>query len=516
MCDGNSKKLCGAEDCNRCFDRSFASHPKAIYWSDKNDATPRSVFKGSDKKYWFDCDVCNHEFEVSPNKITSGNNWCPYCCSAPKKLCDNDDCDLCFNNSFLSHNKSEFWSVKNKNSPREVFKGSNSKYWFDCGICKHEFEANLCNITSKHLIWCPYCSNPSKKLCDNDDCDHCFNNSFLSHERSESWSAKNGITAREVFKSSGTKYWFDCDICKHEFEIQLYSVTSKIPRWCPYCANRKLCDNDDCNYCFNNSFLSHERSKSLSVKNNIIPRSVFKGSNSNCWFDCSICKHEFEATLNDVTYNNRWCPYCVNQKLCDNDDCDYCFNNSFQSHYRSKSWSVKNNIDPRKVFKSSHKKYWFDCDICKHEFEMALSGITSKNSWCGCVTNKTEAKLFDVLKSHGYEITKQLRVDWCRNPETNNYLPFDFQIEEYKLIIELDGRQHFEQVREWKSPEEQQKTDKYKMDCVNKHGYTVIRIFQEDVFDDRNDWLNKLEEHIHLHREPTRIYISSGSHYDVY
>ena len=92
------------------------------------------------------------------------------------------------------------------------------------------------------------------------------------------------------------------------------------------------------------------------------------------WFDCD-CGHEFESLLSNVT-NKRWCPFCANQKLCENNDCKNCLEKSFESNPLSKYWSKKNGqTSPRQVFKSSHKKFWFDCD-CGHEFESRLSNVT--------------------------------------------------------------------------------------------------------------------------------------------
>ena len=49
-----------------------------------------------------------------------------------KQLCDKVDCQTCFDKSFASHEKSKFWSSKNGDvKPRQVFKGSSNKYWFD-------------------------------------------------------------------------------------------------------------------------------------------------------------------------------------------------------------------------------------------------------------------------------------------------------------------------------------------------------------------------------------------------
>ena len=46
------------------------------------------------------------------------------CNNTQKKLC-NEDCEICFNRSFVSHPKSEFWSNLNQKTPRQVFKHSN-------------------------------------------------------------------------------------------------------------------------------------------------------------------------------------------------------------------------------------------------------------------------------------------------------------------------------------------------------------------------------------------------------
>jgi very-short-patch-repair endonuclease len=65
-----------------------------------------------------------------------------------------------------------------------------------------------------------------------------------------------------------------------------------------------------------------------------------------------------------------------------------------------------------------------------------------------------------------------------------------------KIIIELDGEQHFRQVGKWKSPEETQKRDLYKEKCATENSYHVIRLLQEDVWRDKYDWKNTLIETI--------------------
>ena len=44
------------------LEQSFASHPKAKFWSIKNTVKPEDVKLNSSKKYVFDCE-CGHEIE---------------------------------------------------------------------------------------------------------------------------------------------------------------------------------------------------------------------------------------------------------------------------------------------------------------------------------------------------------------------------------------------------------------------------------------------------------------------
>ena len=81
--------------------------------------------------------------------------------------------------------------------------------------------------------------------------------------------------------------------------------------------------------------------------------------------------------------------------------------------------------------------------------------------------------------------------------EGRNQYRYDFLItfkNNKKLIIELDGRQHFEQVSNWKTPLEHQIRDKYKEFLAKRHKILLTRCIQEDVYMDRNNWEQKLKK----------------------
>ena len=498
------------------YEKSFASHAKSQFWSKQNgDIIPRQVYKSSGKKCWFDCNKCSHSFESIIASITRGQ-WCPYCSNT--KLCDDTNCDTCLNKSFASHDKSLFWSSKNGDvTPRQVFKSSGKKYWFICNKCSHSFISILSNIFGGQ--WCPYCSNPPKYLCDSSICQYCLEKSFASHDKSQYWSKKNGdITPRQVFRTSNTKFWFDCYTCSHSFETILGHIFRG--NWCPYCSNppKYLCDSSTCQYCLEKSFASHDKSQYWSQKNgDITPIQVFRSSGKKFWFDCNICSHSFETMLGHII-GGRWCPYCSNPpiKICNDIDCKTCFDKSFASHDKSQYWSKKNgDITPREVFRSSNKQYWFNCNKCKYSFESVIYSVTGGGSWCPYCVNKTEGKLYEKLKTIYPTIIPQFRQEWCNNKR------YDFCIPDLNIIIELDGEQHFKQVSRWKSPEENYANDKYKQECANANHYSMIRLLQCDVWNDKYDWIKELCDAIESIRScagetVTNVYLCKKNEYCQY
>ncbi|AYV75148.1 MAG: restriction endonuclease [Terrestrivirus sp.] len=323
---------------------------------------------------------------------------------------------------------------------------------------------------------------------------------------------------RDFTKNSHTVCYFDCNKCNHTFQTQLSCVTYR-NHWCPYCANIKLCNDSICDYCIKKSFKSHPKSKYWSDKNGVTPDKVFKSAHSKFIFNCDKCPHEFLIRLNDLSQQNCWCPHCANKSFCQKDFCVDCYKKSFATHYRSKYWSIRNGILPHKVFLNTNSKFFFNCKDCKNEFEASVNDISQHDSWCPHCVNKTETKLLTILKNYYPSIICQTKFEWCKNKETQNFLPFDFTINEFRIIIELDGIQHFEQIGKWKSPDEIHKRDVYKMNCANKHNWSIIRLLQEDVLYDKYDWLTELIENINkikVDEKIQNIYMAKTNIYDIF
>ena len=157
---------------------------------------------------------------------------------------------------------------------------------------------------------------------------------------------------------------------------------------------------------------------------------------------------------------------------------------------------------------------------CSHHgsFYKTPDNHIHKNYPQGCpfCINKTETKLYEKIQLLYSTIMPQFKQEWCKKQKQ---LPFDFCIPEYKIIIELDGPQHFQQISNWSSPEEQYENDKYKEKCANDNGYSVIRLLQEDVFYDTYDWVKELCETIEELKngdEIANVYLCKKCEYDNY
>ena len=134
-----------------------------------------------------------------------------------------------------------------------------------------------------------------------------------------------------------------------------------------------------------------------------------------------------------------------------------------------------------------------------------------KGHGCEICVNKTEVKLYQWLQKKIPTVVKQYKAKWCVNISTGRELPYDFMIPDMKVIIELDGRQHFEHVLHWgNNVVEGIARDIFKMKKANEAGYKIIRLFQEDVYQNDEDWLNNNILSEITGSDRTDIFISSN------
>ena len=94
-------------------------------------------------------------------------------------------------------------------------------------------------------------------------------------------------------------------------------------------------------------------------------------------------------------------------------------------------------------------------------------------------------------------IKHHYRPKWTKVHGT--FYEYDFYIElinGVKIIIEIDGRQHYEQVSNWQTPLYNQIRDCIKERLAGNQEINIIRLNQEAIWEDTGDWQQILHSFI--------------------
>lgn len=358
------------------------------------------------------------------------------CRTNSKTLCSRATCDICKQRSFASHERSREWSNRNLLTPRDVFKSADKKYWFDCRKCGHEYQLSPAKITGRDIECC-YCTNA--RLCNNNNCGHCYQRSFESSEFVYKWSHKNLLTPRQVRKGSGELYIFNCN-CGHEYTSRVDAIKST----CLYCCKKSkvFCNNEDCAKCNAKSFISNPKSEFWDFERNAKPPwMVAVGTAKKYWFKCS-CGHSFDAALNNIKSANQWCPYCSQpaSMLCSDENCESCSSKSLANSFLATQWDYeKNSVKPRDVFRNTHDKYWFKCECGKsRQVQPSKATIVSCESCNETGYSKVCIRwLEDIMKEQGIYIQHAKNDGEFQIPNTKYWA--DGYCKETNTIYEFHG-----------------------------------------------------------------------------
>ena len=129
------------------------------------------------------------------------------------------------------------------------------------------------------------------------------------------------------------------------------------------------------------------------------------------------------------------------------------------------------------------------------------------------LVHKGEGLVSEFLKSNFYEYSKE----W--HPLFLDSKRMDFHVSKINTCFEIDGLQHFTQVWNWKSPEEQRSNDIDKMKKCVDNGISIIRIYQPSIKKMDHNWkiyLSNSITYIIKLTEPVIIFPKNIPQYDIY
>lgn len=224
----------------------------------------------------------------------------------------------------------------------------------------------------------------------------------------------------------------------------------------------------------------------------------YKNMKTKIRIQCNKCKFIFERTPENHILSKKGCPRYIGKYKTTSD-----IIKEFQEVHGDKyDYSLVE-------YKIAIGKVKIKCMKCLNIFEQASSNHR-KGVGCPSCNNKTEGLVYGWLQSNYSNVDREVIFEDLPNAR------FDFYLEDYDLVIELDGAQHFRQVANWDSPESTQAKDKAKMDFCLANNISMIRLLQEDVYGNKYNWQLLLEKKIRNYSKPVILMYEWGTQYDIY
>lgn len=370
---------------------------------------------------------------------------------------------------------------RNNKTPKDIRCSDPGNYWFKCQNHLHDSEQrNISNIMKTEKV-------PSCSICGSFGI-WCEQNNRLDLLKRWDYDLNN-CSPYEISISSTKKKYFKCPRGIHKSELKdLNNIRKQFgSSKCKQCESigQYGIDNIDKDFIL----------KYWSNKNNCDPMTVNKNSTKKIWIKCIDVEYHPDYDITAVNfYKGKRCPYCSGKRIAKEDSVGYKFPEIFDI------WIEKKNT-PYDYLPNSNKKIYFKCE--KHgEYRRRICNAVKCDFICPkCSKELQESKLQRKVRKYIEERFKTIKHEYnCTiipiNPKTNYKLPYDNEIPDIKLIIEVNGEQHYKASSFFygKNKEQAQKRfeyrkelDKYKKNFAIDHGYNYLVIpYWAD--DKKNTW----------------------------
>lgn len=189
------------------------------------------------------------------------------------------------------------------------------------------------------------------------------------------------------------------------------------------------------------------------------------------------CGEIFEMSWNNIFSNKNNCSYCAGKKV-------GLFNclATKKSELASEWHPIKNgNLTPYDVTCGSHKKVWWKCNECGHEWKSFIYSRNNSNCCPECNKSKGEKeckRIFDLNNIY-YIPQKEFAglFGLC-----NGLLSYDFYLPQYNLLIEYQGEFHDGSSGEYSKINlmKQQEHDKRKKEYAKYNNINLLEIWYWD------------------------------------
>lgn len=217
------------------------------------------------------------------------------------------------------------------------------------------------------------------------------------------------------------------------------------------------------------------------IHNNLYDYSEFNyvGINIDTIIKCHI--HGVFMQTYHRHINSQGCPKCssIKRNNAQINTTNYFIKKSIEKHGNMYNYT-------KSIYITAKNKLIIICN--KHgEFEQQACNHLTGRGCPKCKSSKGELKIINYLENNNIKYETQKRFDKCKNILP---LPFDFYINEYNLLIEFNGEQHYSDKNYFGLLKDVKKRDKIKLDFAKKYGFNYL-IIKYDKYNRIDDILNK-------------------------
>lgn len=266
------------------------------------------------------------------------------------------------------------------------------------------------------------------------------------------YSENCGWGPEHLSRASGVRCWWECSVCKRAYKARVCSRTSTNKSGCPYCASKRVCEENSFAVLFPQVAKEWHPTKNEKLSSN----DVMYASNKRAWWLCSKCNYEWECGIGDRTVLESGCPACyesrteyarknpkrnetpqvvLNSSLAPSRDWyKKPSNSSFVSLYDfsktlARQWHPTKNgsIKPYEIAKGSDAIVWWKCSKGPdHKWQAAVYSRTMRKSGCpfcgnkrlsvtNCLANKSPALAKEFHPTKNGKITPKQVIAGGRN-----------------------------------------------------------------------------------------------------
>lgn len=302
----------------------------------------------------------------------------------------------------------------------------------------------------------------------------------------------NDLNPTEITYATKNKIYFKCPRDIHKSKLQaIYSITKdkNSSIICHYCNSFAQVGIDNICTDFLEKYWDWDKNNEIGIN----PWKTAHSSKNQVYLKCQKTDYHgsYKTTCNNFN-RNKGCPYCntfASKKVHKLDSLGYLYPQI------TDVWSDKNKRSPYKYSTYSSQEVWWKCPEGLHaDYKRSINSSNNYEFRCpDCSREKNESFLqekirlyintFNYLVLHENNCTIK-----CKNPKTNYLLPYDNEIKELRLIIEVHGKQHYiidsfhslsakyNNTTPEQQLEYQQWKDKYKKDYALSQGYFYLEV----------------------------------------